>query len=109
MKARYSVFGVENPLFDRVAAVDFSILETLQAAKGTMNLVSFEQMQAVLRLARGYRSIPGGSCANTIRAIAWLAARDPVLPPVYSGAVGRDSAGEEYERILRQAGIETRL
>jgi len=107
--AEYSVFGMENPLFDRIARVDFAVLEKLGAPKGTMNLVSHEKMQQVLSLAGSYRSIPGGSSANTVRAIAGLSSCDPVAPAVFSGAVGADRAGDEYERIMRCAGIETRL
>jgi sugar/nucleoside kinase (ribokinase family) len=109
VNAEYSVFGMENPLFDRIAGVEFAVLETLQAPKGTMNLVGYEEMQRVLSLAGRYRSIPGGSCANTVRAIASLSQCDPVAPTVYSGAVGNDPAGDEYERIMRCVGIETRL
>lgn len=109
MNAEYSVFGMENPLFDRIASVDFAVLEKLGAPKGTMNLVGYEEMLRVLSLAGRYRSIPGGSSANTVRAIAGLSRCDPVATTVYSGAVGADPAGDEYERIMRCAGIETRL
>jgi sugar/nucleoside kinase (ribokinase family) len=109
VSAEYSVFGMENPLFDRIANVQFAALETLQAPKGSMNLVGYEEMQRVLALAGRYRSIPGGSSANTVRAIASLSRCDPVAPAAYSGAVGKDPAGDEYERIMRCVGIETRL
>jgi sugar/nucleoside kinase (ribokinase family) len=109
----YSVFGLENPLFDHIAAVSEADLASLGAPKGTMNLVDYGQMRRVLELAGRqpgrYRSVPGGSAANTVRAVACLSACDPVPPPVYSGAVGCDPEGEEYGRILRAAGIETRL
>jgi sugar/nucleoside kinase (ribokinase family) len=109
VNAEYSVFGMENPLFDRIASVEFAVLEKIGAPKGSMNLVGYEEMLRVLTLAGRYRSIPGGSSANTVRAIAGLSQCDPVAPPVYSGAVGRDAAGDEYERIMRCVGIETRL
>jgi len=63
----------------------------------------------VLGLARGFRSIPGGSAANTVRAVAALSRARAVAPPVYSGAVGCDPEGEEYDRILRSQGVVTRL
>jgi sugar/nucleoside kinase (ribokinase family) len=109
VNAEYSVFGMENPLFDRIAGVDFTVLEKLQAPKGTMNLVGYEEMLRVLSLAGRYRSIPGGSSANTVRAIASLSRCDAVAQTVYSGAIGNDPAGDEYERIMRCLGIETRL
>ena len=109
MSAEYSVFGLENPLFDRVAAVSDSVIEEVGAPKGTMNLVDYPQMRRVLALAGVYRSIPGGSAANTVRAVACLSRAVAVPPPVYSGAVGCDPEGEEYGRILASEGVITRL
>jgi sugar/nucleoside kinase (ribokinase family) len=109
MSEEYSVFGLENPLFDRVAAVSEAVVAETGAPKGTMNLVEHAQMRRVLELAKDFRSIPGGSAANTVRAVAALSRARPVAPPVYSGAVGRDPEGEEYERILRAQGVVTRL
>jgi len=107
--AEYSVFGLENPLFDHIAAVGEEVIRALGAPKGTMNLVDHDRMRRVLQLAGSCRSVPGGSAANTVRAIACLSGCDPLPPPVYSGAVGCDEAGEEYGRVLREAGIVTRL
>jgi sugar/nucleoside kinase (ribokinase family) len=74
-----------------------------------MNLVDYPQMRRILELAGATRSIPGGSAANTVRAIASLSRAEAVPAPVYSGAVGCDPEGREYDRILRSAGIVTRL
>ena len=109
MSEEHSVFGLENPLFDRVAAVTDAVVAETGAPKGTMNLVEHSQMRRVLELAKGFRSIPGGSAANTVRAVAALSRARAVPPPVYSGAVGRDPEGEEYGRILRAQGVVTRL
>jgi sugar/nucleoside kinase (ribokinase family) len=109
LSEEHSVFGLENPLFDRVAAVPESVVAKIGAPKGTMNLVEHAQMRRVLELAGSYRSIPGGSAANTVRAVAALSRARSVPPPVYSGAVGCDPDGEEYGRILRAQGVVTRL
>ena len=109
LSAEYSVFGLENPLFDHVAAVADSVIAAVGAPKGTMNLVDYPQMRRVLGLAGQYRSLPGGSAANTVRAIACLSRAGAVPPPAYSGAVGCDPEGEEYERLLASAGVVTRL
>ena len=109
MDGEYSVFGLENPLFDRVAAVSDELVAAVGAPKGTMNLVDHAQMRRVLELARGFRSIPGGSAANTVRAVAALSRARAVPPPVYSGAVGCDPEGEEYGRILEAQGVVARL
>lgn len=105
----YSVFGVENPLLDFICQVDFPLFKTLGTRPGTMNLVSLEEMKKVLGIASGYRNTPGGSCANTIRGIAWLGQSSPIAPPVYSGAVGSDERGEKYIACMREMGIEVRL
>jgi sugar/nucleoside kinase (ribokinase family) len=107
--AEYSVFGLENPLFDRIAAVAETVIAAVGAPKGTMNLVDYSQMRKVLALAGSYRSIPGGSAANTARGVAFLSRGEPLAPPVYCGAVGSDPEGEEYDRILRSQGVVTRL
>ena len=109
MNAEYSVFGLENPLFDRVAAVAEAVVARVGAPKGTMNLVDHAQMLRVLELAEGFQSTPGGSAANTVRAVASLSRARAVPPPVYSGAVGCDPEGEEYGSILRAQGVVTRL
>jgi sugar/nucleoside kinase (ribokinase family) len=109
LSEEYSVFGLENPLFDRVAAVADAVVAEVGAPKGTMNLVDHAQMRRVLALAKGFRSIPGGSAANTVRAVACLSRARAVPPPVYSGAVGCDPEGEEYGSILRAQGVVTRL
>jgi sugar/nucleoside kinase (ribokinase family) len=105
----HSVFGLENPLFDRVAAVSEEVVARTGAPKGTMNLVDHAQLRRVLGLAGSFRSIPGGSAANTVRAVAALSRAAAVAPPVYSGAVGSDPEGQEYDRILRSQGVVTRL
>lgn len=105
----YSFFGIGNPLLDFITSADFSLIERLQTRTGTMNLVGIKEMKMILGLVKRYKNIPGGSCANTIRGIAWLAASDPIRPPIYCGAVGNDPIGRQYLDILRLSGIQTRL
>ena len=105
----YAVYGIGNPLLDFVTQADFSLIERLGTRKGTMNLIDYEEMQKILDLVKTYKNIPGGSCANTIRGIAWLAACDPIQPSVYCGAVGNDSIGSRYLNIMKQSGVHTQL
>ncbi|HEC62103.1 MAG TPA: adenosine kinase [bacterium] len=74
-----------------------------------MNLVTLEEMKKVLDLVDSYRNIPGGSAANTTRGIAWLSGVRTVLPPVYSGAIGKDAIGQQYWEMLSRSGVESRL
>jgi len=105
----FSVFGIGNPLMDYIAYDDFSMLDSLNATPGTMNLVTREQREDILARIKGYRNVPGGSCANTIRGIAWLGRETGIEPPVYAGAVGRDEVGDRYIELLRDLDIQVRI
>lgn len=104
-----SVFGIGNPLMDYIAYDDFSFLESLEATPGTMNLVTREQRERILSRIKDYRTIPGGSCANTIRGIAWLGRGASIDPPLFAGAVGADDVGDRYIALLRDMDIEVRI
>ena len=104
-----SVFGIGNPLMDYVAYGDFELLESLGATAGTMNLITLDQKHRILQNVSRYNNIPGGSCANTIRGLAWLGSVDPIASLLYTGAVGRDSIGREYTTGLQQLGIHTKM
>jgi sugar/nucleoside kinase (ribokinase family) len=104
-----SVFGIGNPLMDYVAHGEFQLLKSLGATAGTMNLITLEQKHRILQNVTRYSNIPGGSCANTVRGLAWLGSVDPIAPPLYTGAVGRDSVGREYTEVLEKLGIHTKM
>ena len=99
----HSIYGVENPLMDIIAHVDQSFLDRFAKRPGTMHLVEYSEIEALLREIPVGRKIPGGSAANTMRGIAFLGAREE--PPVFNGAVGRDEMGEAYCRSIEEAGI----
>ncbi len=105
-----SVYGLGNPLMDIILHADHATLDRLSAVAGTMNLVEFERQQLVVSLGRDPGYSPGGSCANTIRGLAWLAAGSPDLgTPAYTGAVGADENGDRFRRFLEDEGVTTRL
>lgn len=105
-----SVYGLGNPLMDIILHADHATLDRLSAVAGTMNLVEFERQQQVISLGRDPGYSPGGSCANTIRGLAWLAAGSRDLGiPAYTGAVGADDNGDRFRRILEEEGVTTRL
>jgi len=105
----YSVIGLGNPLLDFIAPVDSGVLEALSAKKGTMNLVDREAVERVLSVLNDYTNIPGGSAANTLRAISWLDRGGTLGPLLYCGAVGPDQRGRNYKRILETAGITVQI
>ncbi len=91
-----SVFGIGNPLMDYVAYAGFDLLDELGAKPGTMNLISEAQRKALLNTIKDYKFIPGGSCANTIRGLAWLGRTRDIQSPLYAGAVGKDVVYDEH-------------
>jgi len=108
-EAPYSVFGIGNPLMDYVAYEEYALLEMLGATAGTMNLIDRDQREQLLARLAHYYTIPGGSCANTMRGIAWLAEVDPLPGPCFSGAVGKDEIGDCYTAEIVKLGIESRI
>ncbi len=105
----FSVYGVENPLMDIIAHVDYSLLSKLGKTPGTMNLVDFQEVERLRAGLSSYRTLPGGSCANTIRGIAWLNRAGEIAPPVYSGAVGQDDIGTLYIRSMEELGVKAAI
>jgi sugar/nucleoside kinase (ribokinase family) len=121
LEQSFSVFGVENPLMDIIAHVDHGFLQRLRKQPGSMHLVDNVEIEALRRELPSARMMPGGSAANTVRGVAWLSspAGHVVLrqfrelrlggpadmPPVFNGAVGRDSLGDTFVERITAAGV----
>ena len=118
----HSLYGVENPLMDVIAHVDYAFLKRFGKNPGTMHLVEHAEIAGLLAEIRTFRTSPGGSAANTTRGIAWLsteagqALRDLVLgrrgprpsappAPVFNGAIGRDERGDDFASRIADAGV----
>ncbi len=110
--ANYSVFGMGNPLMDLIGRVPAERLARTGAAPGTMSLVDAERAAQVAGGLRRHERRPGGSCANTLRGLAWLArlaGGGASAPPVMTGMVGGDALGRELARRLAAAGVASGL
>jgi sugar/nucleoside kinase (ribokinase family) len=120
----HSLYAVENPLMDVIAHVDYAFLERFRKQPGTMHLVEYAEVEALVREVASYRMIPGGSAANTARGFAWLSGpagrqmREEILgpgrgeglpPALFNGAIGRDERGEEFSRRIAAAGVHASL
>ena len=118
----YSVYGVENPLMDIIAHVDYGFLGRFKKQPGTMHLVDHAEVEALLAELPSQRTMPGGSAANTARGLAWLSSAsgsrfldsfprigrngvDPHPAPVFNGAVGRDAIGDLFVERMTAAGV----
>jgi sugar/nucleoside kinase (ribokinase family) len=122
----HSLFAVENPLMDIIAHVDAGLLDRFGKRPGTMHLVERAEIEALRAAIGEFRTVPGGSAANTARGVAWLmgqegqgfvqrvlgrAAADspPVAAPAFNGAVGRDPMGDEFSTLMEEAHVRTSL
>jgi sugar/nucleoside kinase (ribokinase family) len=121
----HSLFSVENPLMDVIAHVDFDFLVRFKKQPGTMHLVEFSEVSALLREIHSFHTAPGGSAANTARGISWLrGAEGRVLgasilgsgarcpedqAPVFNGAIGADPRGDQFLSYMEEAGVRTAL
>lgn len=108
MSAGRSVYGIGNPLMDVICRVEYSALEKLGYAPGSMNLVDHAKQEEILATSAGTKMLAGGSCANTIRAFAFLAAGKGTKP-AYTGGVGTDETGRAFHDLLQIEGVESRL
>jgi sugar/nucleoside kinase (ribokinase family) len=104
------IVGMCNPLMDIILRVEKNNVAALGAVPGSMNLVDFETMSRISSSAAGAIRSAGGGGANTMRGLAWLG--NPVgaaVRPIYLGAIGDDSRGQELETLFRQQGVEPLL
>jgi sugar/nucleoside kinase (ribokinase family) len=102
-----SIFGMGNPLMDTILSGTEEDLSALHATAGSMNLVTHEIQQQVIRRCSLRLQLPGGSCSNTIRACAWITHNRsaPRIEHTYLGATGCDTAGDTFENMLREQGV----
>lgn len=98
--------GIGNPLMDIIVPVDYNTFRDFGAEPGSMNLVDSPVTQRILDLPFEKVKTAGGSCANTLRGVAWLADGKYSSLPYYMGAVGKDKAGDGFLTILAEQGVE---
>ena len=101
--ARLDVIGFGNAIVDVIAEADDRLLERLELAKGTMTLIDRERMTALYDSMGPAIEMSGGSCANTMAALAALGAE-----VAYVGKVQNDQLGEVFAHDIRATGVEFR-
>lgn len=102
-----SLYGMGNPLMDLIMTAEADAVDVLGAVPGSMNLVDSDRQREVIASGVEREAVPGGSCANTMRGVAFLAGGE--VEVVYGGAVGADDLGTRLETHLSQAGVTPRL
>lgn len=101
MTAAFDVAGIGNALVDVVTHVDDEFLVEQLLAKGTMMLVdSITADSLYSRMPPGIE-VSGGSCANTMAAIASLGGKG-----AYIGKVKDDYFGQVFRHDMNSIGVE---
>ena len=101
-----NLVGMGNPLLDVIMHVDFPTFEETGVPPDTMNLIDSTTMRKLQEIPEEKYRSPGGSCANTLRGIAWIQTNLGNTPSIlYMGAVGRDDEGKHFEDILAAQGV----
>ncbi len=98
--AGLDVLGLGNAIVDVLYEADDRLLDRLDLAKGTMTLVDQERMAGLYGGIGPAVEMSGGSCANTMAALASLGARAG-----YIGKVQRDQLGEVFGHDIRAVGV----
>jgi sugar/nucleoside kinase (ribokinase family) len=99
----YDVLGLGNAIVDVIAETDERALERLDLAKGTMTLIDRARMTRLYDGMGPAIEMSGGSCANTMAALASLGAN-----AAYVGKVHDDQLGEVFRHDIRAAGVDFR-
>lgn len=94
------VIGLGNAIVDVIAEVDDALLAKLGLDKGAMHLVERERMQEIYAAMPPGLEMSGGSCANTMAALASLGAG-----AAYVGKVKSDQLGEIFAHDIRATGV----
>jgi sugar/nucleoside kinase (ribokinase family) len=98
----YDVSGMGNPLVDILVEVDDNFLESHRLNKGIMHLIDEERKNHLIDIIRDTRPRmeAGGSCPNTITALAMLGLRVAL-----TGKIGQDDFGRIFEEKIVQRNV----
>ncbi len=96
----FDVLGIGNAIVDVVAYAEDRLLEQLDLVKGAMTLVDESRCEFLYRRMGPAHEVSGGSCANTMAALASLGGR-----AAYIGRVRDDQLGEVFGHDIRAAGV----
>lgn len=94
------VVGLGNAIVDVVSETSDALLERLDLAKGTMTLVDEDRSRALYGAMGPAVEVSGGSCANTMAALAGLGASAG-----YIGKVQNDQLGEVFRHDINAVGV----
>lgn len=97
-----SVLGLGAPVVDRMIEVDDSFLLEIFAAKGGQEPISMQELHDLIDLAPSPLLMSaGGSCSNTLKALAKLGFSTALI-----GKRGADDLGRFYKKRMDDYGVE---
>ena len=99
-KKKYSVTAIGNAMLDVLCEVSDQFLVKETMSKGTMNLVSRERSNYILKLIQPIKETAGGSAANTISTLAKLG-----LNTGYIGKIANDPKGKLFKKDVSDNSI----
>ncbi|MGI9435124.1 MAG: adenosine kinase [Geminicoccaceae bacterium] len=94
------VVGLGNAIVDVVAETPDALVEKLGLARGTMTLVDEARITELYGAMGPAIEVSGGSCANTMAALAGLGGT-----ACYIGKVQSDQLGEVFRHDIRSVGV----
>src|SRR3989338_5900301 len=97
----YDVIGLGSALMDFLVKVDENKIVELGLTKGNFHLKEKSVLDYLIESGINFSSAPGGSAANTIKAIAHLGGK-----AILYGAIGNDELGKQFRsEYLIESGI----
>ncbi|MGD9511126.1 MAG: PfkB family carbohydrate kinase, partial [Geminicoccaceae bacterium] len=97
---QHDVLGIGNAIVDILAYAEEDLVAELGLVRGGMTLIDEERSAFLYRRLGPAREVSGGSCANTIAAVASLGGR-----AAYIGRVRDDQLGQVFGHDIRAAGV----
>ena len=97
---RIDVLGIGNAIVDVIARVPDELIGSLGLEKGAMTLVDEARSAELYERMPPGREISGGSCGNTMAALASMGGNG-----AYIGCVRDDQLGQVFAHDIRAAGV----
>ena len=97
---RFDVLGLGNAIVDVIAYTEDGPLDALGLEKGAMTLIDAARSEELYDCMGPAQETSGGSCANTMAALAALGGRG-----AYIGRVRDDQLGAVFSHDIRAAGV----
>ena len=95
------VVGIGSPLVDVICRVEDAVLDRLGLTKGSMELISLDQAEAIYASMGSSIEVSGGSAANTVAGVAALGGKAGFI-----GKVADDAMGEVFTHDISASGVD---